>query len=139
MIKGCKICGVSDLDTLNYIVNHPHPPNFIGFICNYPKSPRFVDFKNLKKLLKINKNKIKFVRENTSFENLKELEKKERDKKIKGFFFNPSKPKKKNNFMNKGVVGNYKSFLNISQQTKIKSSFKKEFEKYNFLNNTFMT
>ncbi len=61
MIKGCKICGVSDFDTLNYIVNHPHPPNFIGFICNYPKSPRFVDFKNLKKLLKINKNKIKFV------------------------------------------------------------------------------
>ena len=41
--------------------------------------------------------------------------------------------------MNKGVVGNYKSFLNMSQQTKIKSSFKKEFEKYNFLNNTFMT
>ena len=61
MIKGCKICGVSDLDTLNYIVNHPHPPNFIGFICNYPKSPRFVDIENLKKLLKINKNKIKFV------------------------------------------------------------------------------
>ena len=113
--------------------------------CIIEYSNLITDFENqIKKLckfldIKIDKNKIKFVKENTSFENLKELEIKERDKKIKGFFFNPSKPKKKNNFMNKGVVGNYKSYLNISQQNKIKSSFKKEFEKYNFLNNTFMT
>ena len=41
MIKGLKICGVSDSDTLNYILNHPHPPKFIGFISNYIKSKRF--------------------------------------------------------------------------------------------------
>ena len=61
MIKGCKICGISDLETLNFIINHPHPPKFIGFICNYPKSSRYVEFKNLKKLLSIEKNKSEFV------------------------------------------------------------------------------
>ncbi len=61
MIKGCKICGVSDSDTLNFIVNHPYPPKFIGFICNYKKSPRYVDFKKLQKLLNINKNNIQYV------------------------------------------------------------------------------
>jgi len=40
MIKGVKICGVSDLKTLNYIVKHAHPPKFIGFITNYNKSKR---------------------------------------------------------------------------------------------------
>ena len=54
MIKGCKICGISDPNTLNFIVNHPHPPKFIGFICNYPKSPRYVEYQNLTKLLSIN-------------------------------------------------------------------------------------
>jgi len=39
MIKGCKICGVSDFKILNFIINHSHPPQFIGFICNYKKSP----------------------------------------------------------------------------------------------------
>ena len=61
MIRGCKICGISDLETLNFIINHPHPPKFIGFICNYPKSSRYVEFENLKKLLNTKKNKSKFV------------------------------------------------------------------------------
>ena len=61
MIKGCKICGISDLKTLNYIVNHPYPPSYIGFICNYKKSPRFVQLNKLKELLNINKKKSKFV------------------------------------------------------------------------------
>ena len=61
MIKGCKICGVKDTDTLNYIINHPYPPTFIGFICNYPKSSRYVELKPLKRLLNVRKNKIKFV------------------------------------------------------------------------------
>ena len=51
MIKGCKICGISDPNTLNFLINHPHPPAFIGFICNYPKSSRYVEYENLKKLL----------------------------------------------------------------------------------------
>ena len=61
MIDGCKICGVSDLDTLSFIVNHPYPPKFIGFICNYQKSPRYVELKKLEKLLSINKNKSQYV------------------------------------------------------------------------------
>lgn len=61
MIKGCKICGIKDSDTLNYIINHPYPPKFIGFICNYPKSSRYVELKSLKKLLNIKKNKSEFV------------------------------------------------------------------------------
>ena len=61
MIKGSKICGISDLDTLNFIINHPYPPQFIGFICNYPKSSRYVEFETLKKLLSIEKNKSEFV------------------------------------------------------------------------------
>ena len=61
MIKGCKICGVSDPDTLSFIVNHPYPPKFIGFICNYQKSPRYVEFKKLEKLLNINKKISKYV------------------------------------------------------------------------------
>ena len=61
MIKGSKICGISDLDTLNFIINHPYPPQFIGFICNYKKSSRYVNIKKLNKLLAIDKNKSNFV------------------------------------------------------------------------------
>ena len=60
-MKGCKICGISDLDTLNFIINHPYPPQFIGFICNYKKSSRYVDIEKLNKLLAIDKNKSNFV------------------------------------------------------------------------------
>ena len=42
-MKGCKICGISDFDTLNFIINHPYPSQFIGFICNYKKSSRYVE------------------------------------------------------------------------------------------------
>jgi len=61
MILKTKICGVSDVDTLNYIVNHNYPPQFIGFIVNYLKSKRFVDIKKLRELLKINKKKSSYV------------------------------------------------------------------------------
>ena len=61
MIKGSKICGISDLDTLNYIINHTYPPQFIGFICNYKKSPRYVEFEKLKKLVSVTKKKSNFV------------------------------------------------------------------------------
>ena len=61
MIKGIKICGVSDLNTLNYIVEHAHPPQFIGFITNYKKSKRYVEFEKLKKLINIDKKGINFV------------------------------------------------------------------------------
>ena len=61
MIKGSKICGISDLDTLNFIINHPYPPQFIGFICNYKKSSRYVEIEKLNELLAIDKNKSDFV------------------------------------------------------------------------------
>ncbi|MDC1025542.1 phosphoribosylanthranilate isomerase [Candidatus Pelagibacter sp.] len=61
MIKGSKICGISDLDTLNFIINHPYSPQFIGFICNYKKSSRYVDIEKLNKLLAIDKHKSNFV------------------------------------------------------------------------------
>ena len=61
MIKGSKICGISDLDTLNFIINHPYPPQFIGFICNYKKSSRYVDIEKLNKLLAIDNLKSNFV------------------------------------------------------------------------------
>ena len=61
MIKGSKICGISDLDTLNFIINHPYPPQFIGFICNYKKSSRYVGVETLNELLKLDKKKSNFV------------------------------------------------------------------------------
>ena len=61
MIKGSKICGISDLNTLNFIINHPYPPQFIGFICNYKKSSRYVEIEKLNELLAIDKNKSDFV------------------------------------------------------------------------------
>jgi len=61
MIKGCKICGISDPKTLNYIINHPYPPMYLGFICNYKKSPRFVEINKLKELINVDKKNAKFV------------------------------------------------------------------------------
>ena len=61
MIKGSKICGISDLNTLNFIINHPYPPKFIGFICNYKKSSRYVEVEKLNELLKLDKKKSNFV------------------------------------------------------------------------------
>ena len=61
MIKGSKICGISDSKTLNYIINHQYPPQFIGFICNYSKSKRYVQFDKLVKLIDIEKRNISFV------------------------------------------------------------------------------
>ena len=52
-----KICGISDSNTLKYIINHPYPPDYIGFIVNYKKSKRFVELNNLQKLLEIKKKK----------------------------------------------------------------------------------
>jgi len=56
-----KICGISDIKTLKYLIEHPNPPQYIGFIVNYPKSKRFVKYNQLKELLKIDKNNSKYV------------------------------------------------------------------------------
>ena len=61
MIKGIKICGVSDLETLSYILNHQFPPKFVGFITNYKKSKRYVEYEKLKNLVSIKKGNTNFV------------------------------------------------------------------------------
>ena len=61
MTLKCKICGISDVKILNFIVNHQFPPQFVGFIVNYPKSHRFVETEKLKILLDINKKNSEFV------------------------------------------------------------------------------
>ena len=60
-MKGCKICGIKDLDTLNFIINHPYSPQFIGFICNYKKSSRYVGVEKLNELLALDKKNSNFV------------------------------------------------------------------------------
>jgi len=61
MIKSCKICGISDLNTLNFLINHSCPPRMIGFICNFKKSPRYVEINKLRELLKVDRKKCEFV------------------------------------------------------------------------------
>ena len=61
MIKGLKICGVSDRETLNFILNHNHKPTMIGFITNYEKSKRFVEFEKLKDLIHVDKKQVNFI------------------------------------------------------------------------------
>ena len=61
MMRGLKICGVSDPKTLNYILKHPYPPKFIGFITNYKQSRRYVELKKLKRLIKVEKKQVKFT------------------------------------------------------------------------------
>ena len=56
-----KICGIKDLKTLKYIINHNYPPKFISFITNYEKSKRFVELEKLKQLLKVDKKQTNFV------------------------------------------------------------------------------
>ena len=61
MILKSKICGISDPKTLNYLVSHNYPPQFIGFIVNYPRSKRYVNLKKLNELLKIDKKNSLYV------------------------------------------------------------------------------
>ena len=61
MIQPCKICGISDSKTLEFLTSHPTPPKMIGFICNQPKSKRFVEHDKLKELLKADKRKSEYV------------------------------------------------------------------------------
>ena len=61
MIKDCKICGITDLKILKFIINHNYAPKFVGFIVNYKKSKRYIEYKKLIKLINIKKKKINFV------------------------------------------------------------------------------
>ena len=61
MIKGIKICGVTDPRTLDFILNHRHPPKFVGFITNYEKSKRFIEYEKLRKLINVKRNQVNFT------------------------------------------------------------------------------
>ena len=61
MITTSKICGITNREILNFIINHPMPPKFIGFICNYKKSPRYLNIEKLRKLINVEKKSCKFV------------------------------------------------------------------------------
>ena len=53
-----KLCGFSNLKSLQYAIDHPYSPALIGFIVNFPKSKRYVDTTKLNKLINIDKKKI---------------------------------------------------------------------------------
>ena len=61
MTLSCKICGISDSKTLEFLTSHPTPPKMIGFICNWPKSKRFVEHDKLEGLLKVDKKESDYV------------------------------------------------------------------------------
>ena len=61
MTLSCKICGISDTKTLEFLTAHPTSPKMIGFICNWPKSKRFVEHDKLKELLKVDKRKSEYI------------------------------------------------------------------------------
>ena len=78
MIRDCKICGITDLKILKFIINHNSAPKFIGFIVNYKKSKTYIEYKKLIKLINIKKKKINFVAilvnpENKILEKIKNL------------------------------------------------------------------
>ena len=56
-----KICGISDSKTLEYLIKHPNPPQYIGFIVNYTKTKRFIKYNQLKELLKVDKKNSEYV------------------------------------------------------------------------------
>ena len=56
-----KLCGFSNLKSLQYVIDHPYSPALIGFIVNFPKSKRYIDTAKLKKLINIDKKKTKFT------------------------------------------------------------------------------
>ena len=61
MIKGLKICGISDPKTLDYILNHRYKPTMLGFITNYEKSRRYIEYDKLKNLINVDKKNVNFV------------------------------------------------------------------------------
>ena len=56
-----KLCGFSNLKSLQYAIDHPYSPALIGFIVNFPKSKRYVEPNKLETLLNVDKKKSSFV------------------------------------------------------------------------------
>ena len=56
-----KLCGISDIVTLKYILSHNYPPKFVGMIMNYQKSPRFINIEKAKELTNIQNDKVHYT------------------------------------------------------------------------------
>ena len=140
-------------DILNYFCSNYTLPNLKSFQfpswdqhfdswINSGKNYHIVKYRNLvdnfekeiKNLciflnLEISNEKIEFIKNNTKFENLKKIEIREKENNLEGFF-NDDMKGKKTNFIYKGGYGNYKSFFNAFEQSKLENSFKEKLEKY---------
>jgi hypothetical protein len=103
-----------------------HIVKYQNLIDNFEEEIKFLSiFLNLE----ISNEKIKFIKNNTRFENLKKIEIREKDKNLEGFF-NDAMKGKKTNFIHKGGYGNYKNFFNSFEQSQLEHSFKEKLEKY---------
>ena len=56
-----KICGISDIVTLKYILSHNYPPKFVGMIMNYKRSRRYITIEKAKELTNIQNDKVYYT------------------------------------------------------------------------------
>tara|TARA_B100001564_G_C20601409_1_gene652905 strand:- start:220 stop:483 length:264 start_codon:yes stop_codon:yes gene_type:complete len=80
---------------------------------------------------KINEDKIKIIKKNTSFEYMFKLEKFEKQNQMKGTF-RIMKKENENYFMNKGKINNYLNVFSSAQIEKIQNSFFDFMSRYNY-------
>ena len=56
-----KLCGISDIVTLKYILSHNYPPKFVGMIMNYKRSRRYITIEKAKELTNIQNDKVHYT------------------------------------------------------------------------------
>ena len=56
-----KLCGISDIVTLKYILSHNYPPKFVGMIMNYKRSRRYITIEKAKELTNIQNDKVNYT------------------------------------------------------------------------------
>lgn len=101
--------------------------NYNDLLSNFDKTLLKVsDFLNFE----ITEKKIQLIKKETSFKNLLELEKYEKQNKIGGFF-SISVKDQKINFMNKGKNKNYLEVFNSEQIKKLEKAFENLINKFN--------
>ncbi len=60
MKQKIKLCGINNLETLDFIINYHYQPDFLGFVF-YEPSPRSISFSLAKKFNNLISSKIKKV------------------------------------------------------------------------------
>ena len=58
--KQLKLCGINNIKTIEHILSHPNPANFLGFIF-YNKSSRYISLDKAKSFNQLNFNKSKKI------------------------------------------------------------------------------